>query len=264
MVYTTRMQHANATDDIQLPSAFAITRKDEASVISEDAFDAMLKAIPQGTGDLDALLVCTCLPFSPLFAVLSYSYPTPFSRPFTDTPRCPQDAEIVAAGRSLSLDQFRRLHSINRALSLRSKGQNATAATNIANIANIANGLTSIDSGETENADNARIVPIPAANYAASDSDAEKITTRSTRKRGRAKTVHSRDSSYTDTHHLADGTSEKAVKKERRMLSNRESARRSRRRKQELMLDLENQVARLTAENEALKERIAELESRRG
>lgn len=241
MVYTTRMQHANATDDIQLPSAFAINRKDEASVISEDAFDAMLKAIPQGTGDLDALLVCTCLPFSPLFAVLSYSYPTPFSRPFTDTPRCPQDAEIVAAGRSLSLDQFRRLHSINRALSLRSKGQNAT-----------------------ENADNARNVPVPAANYAASDSVAKKITTRSTRKRGCAKTVHSRDSSYTDTHHLADETNEKAVKKERRMLSNRESARRSRRRKQELMLDLENQVARLTAENEVLKERIAELESRGG
>jgi hypothetical protein len=207
MVYTTRMQHANATDDIQLPSAFAINRKDEASVISEDAFDAMLKAIPQGTGDLDALL----------------------------------DAEIVAAGRSLSLDQFRRLHSINRALSLRSKGQNAT-----------------------ENADNARNVPVPAANYAASDSVAKKITTRSTRKRGCAKTVHSRDSSYTDTHHLADETNEKAVKKERRMLSNRESARRSRRRKQELMLDLENQVARLTAENEALKERIAELESRGG
>lgn len=49
-------------------------------------------------------------------------------------------------------------------------------------------------------------------------------------------------------------------KKQRRMLSNRESARRSRKRKQEMMMELEGQVCSLTTENEKLKKRIATLE----
>ena len=51
-----------------------------------------------------------------------------------------------------------------------------------------------------------------------------------------------------------------AKKKERRMLSNRESARRSRKRKQEMMTELEGQVCNLTNENEKLKKKIMMLE----
>lgn len=51
-----------------------------------------------------------------------------------------------------------------------------------------------------------------------------------------------------------------AQKKQRRMLSNRESARRSRKRKQEMMMELEGQVCNLTNENEKLKKKIMMLE----
>lgn len=51
-----------------------------------------------------------------------------------------------------------------------------------------------------------------------------------------------------------------AQKKQRRMLSNRESARRSRKRKQEMMMELEGQVCKLTHENDKLKRRIRILE----
>ena len=51
-----------------------------------------------------------------------------------------------------------------------------------------------------------------------------------------------------------------AQKKQRRMLSNRESARRSRKRKQEMMTELEGQVCNLTNENEKLKKKIMMLE----
>ncbi|CAL4891165.1 unnamed protein product [Urochloa decumbens] len=45
----------------------------------------------------------------------------------------------------------------------------------------------------------------------------------------------------------------------RRMLSNRESARRSRKRKQEHLTDLESQVSRLTSENASLLKRLADM-----
>jgi hypothetical protein len=176
----------------------------------------------------------------------------------------PQDAEVGAAGRSLSLDQFCRIHSFGRRASLRLKAQQQqnAAITATANAATLAkgniHGTASNDSGET-NVHNTRNVPVPTAT---ADANATKTTGRQTRKRGgRAKAV-SRDSSFADTLNLIEGPSDKAIKKERRMLSNRESARRSRRRKQELMLDLENKVARLAAENETLKKRIAQLEGR--
>jgi hypothetical protein len=204
---------AGAVADLPIPSAFG-AMKEEA--ITEDAFEAMLKALPEGTGDLDALL----------------------------------ESEMGAAGRSSSLDIFRRLHSL-RALSLRTKGQHAAGIEAIAEAKK--NGSASNDSGVTGIDNLPKNVPVLASAM---------TTCRPTReKRARGKAI-SRDSSYADVMNTDDLVSDKALKKERRMLSNRESARRSRRRKQELMLDLENQVARLTEENEALKKRIAVLEGR--
>ena len=162
---------------------------------------------------------------------------------------------MTSANRSSSLELFRRLHSISMRGSLRAKGQPAGNASNVTN-PNKGNGTASNDSGDTD-VDNVKSIPVATSAPAPTNTDS-----RPTRvKRGRSKAV-SRDSSYADFLNTADGASDKAVKKERRMLSNRESARRSRRRKQELMLDLENQVARLTEENEALKKRIKMLESR--
>ena len=197
-----------AVADADLPSAFGTA----ASVgVSEDAFDAMMKCLPQGTGDLDALL----------------------------------EQEVATAGRSNSLEVFRRLHSI-RALCLRQK-----APTNDSN-----GGACSGDSGKTDVDANIPKVSVPTS----ATTVAVATNTRSTRQKRGRKAV-SRDPSYADTLNTVDGINDKVLKKERRMLSNRESARRSRRRKQELMLDLENQVARLTEENEALKKRIKNLEA---
>ena len=174
-----------------------------------DAFDQMVKALPEGTGDLDKLL----------------------------------EEEIKnskgTAARANSLDFFRKMHSL-RAMSLRVKAANIASASG--------------DSGETD----AEVVNVPNAGNATTTKD--NATGRPSRqKRGRAKPV-SRNSSFCDT--PSEVLQDKVMKKERRMLSNRESARRSRRRKQEMMLDLENQVARLAEENDALRKRIKDLEAR--
>ncbi|CAL4905341.1 unnamed protein product [Urochloa decumbens] len=58
---------------------------------------------------------------------------------------------------------------------------------------------------------------------------------------------------------LEENTDHANTKKMRRMLSNRESARRSRKRKQEHLTDLESQVSRLTSENASLLKRLADM-----
>ncbi|KAK8458541.1 hypothetical protein SEVIR_3G396500v4 [Setaria viridis] len=58
---------------------------------------------------------------------------------------------------------------------------------------------------------------------------------------------------------LEENTDPTNTKKMRRMLSNRESARRSRKRKQEHLTDLESQVSRLTSENASLLKRLADM-----
>ncbi|CAN6338859.1 unnamed protein product [Urochloa humidicola] len=58
---------------------------------------------------------------------------------------------------------------------------------------------------------------------------------------------------------LEENTDPANTKKMRRMLSNRESARRSRKRKQEHLTDLESQVSRLTSENASLLKRLADM-----
>mmetsp|Transcript_15667 Transcript_15667/g.39950 ORF Transcript_15667/g.39950 Transcript_15667/m.39950 type:complete len:110 (-) Transcript_15667:281-610(-) len=60
-----------------------------------------------------------------------------------------------------------------------------------------------------------------------------------------------------------DGTEDNdVVKRQKRMVKNRESAARSRQRKQQYTEELEKQVAALKQENEALKKTVAELKSR--
>ncbi|PAN21796.1 hypothetical protein PAHAL_3G488800 [Panicum hallii] len=58
---------------------------------------------------------------------------------------------------------------------------------------------------------------------------------------------------------LEENTDPANTKKMRRMLSNRESARRSRKRKQVHMTDLESQVSKLTSENASLLKRLADM-----
>ncbi|XP_066356105.1 light-inducible protein CPRF2-like isoform X2 [Miscanthus floridulus] len=58
---------------------------------------------------------------------------------------------------------------------------------------------------------------------------------------------------------LEENTDPANAKKMRRMLSNRESARRSRKRKQAHFSDLESQVSRLTSENASLLKRLADM-----
>ncbi|TVT96934.1 hypothetical protein EJB05_57855 [Eragrostis curvula] len=58
---------------------------------------------------------------------------------------------------------------------------------------------------------------------------------------------------------LEESTDPINAKKKRRMLSNRESARRSRKRKQTHLNDLESQVSRLTAENASLLKRLDDM-----
>ncbi|EES16316.1 light-inducible protein CPRF2 isoform X2 [Sorghum bicolor] len=58
---------------------------------------------------------------------------------------------------------------------------------------------------------------------------------------------------------LEENTDPTNAKKMRRMLSNRESARRSRKRKQAHLNDLESQVSRLTSENASLLKRLADM-----
>ncbi|KAF8733391.1 hypothetical protein HU200_014999 [Digitaria exilis] len=58
---------------------------------------------------------------------------------------------------------------------------------------------------------------------------------------------------------LEENTVPANTKKMRRMLSNRESARRSRKRKQEHLTDIESQVSRLTSENASLLKRLADM-----
>ncbi|WVZ91148.1 hypothetical protein U9M48_037353 [Paspalum notatum var. saurae] len=58
---------------------------------------------------------------------------------------------------------------------------------------------------------------------------------------------------------LEENTDPTNAKKMRRMLSNRESARRSRKRKQVHLNDLESQVSRLTSENASLLKRLADM-----
>jgi hypothetical protein len=131
------------------------------------------------------------------------------------------------AARANSLDIFRRMHSL-RAMSLMNKALKPETA-----------------SGDSGNTDTNAL---------------DLLNTRSPRKKRGRMPIVSRDTSFCNS--PGEGPEDKVLKKERRMLSNRESARRSRRRKQEMMLDLENQVARLTEENAVLKQRIRELESK--
>ena len=214
--------------DQPIPSAFA---QATSAGFSEDDFDALLKVLPQGTGDLDALL----------------------------------EQEMATAGRANSLELFRRLHSIRALSIMRRKGStNENGA-----------GVYSGDSGKTDVDANVPklLVPTQATALAGlmnntDNTDNTDFThntnnrdnSRLNRQKRRRKAV-SRDPSYDDMLNTSEGTNDKTQKKERRMISNRESARRSRLRKQELMLDLENQVARLTEENEALKTRIKALEA---
>jgi len=58
---------------------------------------------------------------------------------------------------------------------------------------------------------------------------------------------------------LEENTDPANTKKMRRMLSNRESARRSRKRKQAHLIDLESQVSKLTSENASLLKRLADM-----
>ncbi|PUZ67809.1 hypothetical protein GQ55_3G463800 [Panicum hallii var. hallii] len=58
---------------------------------------------------------------------------------------------------------------------------------------------------------------------------------------------------------LEENTDPANTKKMRRMLSNRESARRSRKRKQVHLTDLESQVSKLTSENASLLKRLADM-----
>lgn len=217
--------------DQPLPSAFATVTSEK---IFEDEFDALLKVLPEGTGDLDSLL----------------------------------EQEMATAARANSLDLFRRLHSIRARSIMRRKHSTE-----------IGGGACSGDSGKTDVDANATklLVPNEAITLAGPTNNAENTnntdmtnianhtnnmsSTKLTRQKRRRKVV-SRDPSFADLLlNTADGTNDKVQRKERRMLSNRESARRSRLRKQELVHDLENQVARLTEENEALKKRIQALEA---
>jgi len=58
---------------------------------------------------------------------------------------------------------------------------------------------------------------------------------------------------------LEENTDPANTKKMRRMLSNRESARQSRKRKQAHLTDLESQVSKLTSENASLLKRLADM-----
>lgn len=117
---------------------------------------------------------------------------------------------------------------------------------------------TTSQSGDTtvkgDDPQNHAIIPVNFAGFSPSSGPTRRLRSN----------VEGTPSMNTSSDDIGSGTPrallEIAQKKQRRMLSNRESARRSRKRKQEMMMELEGQVCNLTNENEKLKKKIMMLE----
>jgi hypothetical protein len=211
-------------------SAFAVCQADEEE--GTDPFDEYLKSMRAATGDLDKIL------------------------------EEEMKGEGRRATRALSLELF---NMKRRLLSQKSHGANMILPTvkgNAEEEGTSLSGNTTVKSDEypvvavKNEGVQSKIVPADFAGF----EEPTKMSVRSQPKRVAA--VLGRKSSSDNMTASPKCNLDHATKKERRMLSNRESARRSRKRKQEHVAELEKQVSTLTEENLELKRRIRALETR--
>lgn len=212
-----------------VPSAFAVCQADEQE--GNDPFDEYLKSMRAATGDLDKIL------------------------------EEEMKGEGRRATRALSLELF---NMKRRLLSQKSQGANVIFPTSKGNAdeeGTSLSGNTTVKSDEypvvavKNDGVQSKIVPTDFAGF----EEPAKLSFRTQPKRVAAV---GRKSSSDNVTLSPKSNLDHATKKERRMLSNRESARRSRKRKQEHVAELEKQVNALIEENLELKRRIRTLESR--